>query len=73
VEGLTTSRFFLHSHLDSLPVKCGTVSDEHGKHFHQDIPLIEKRYKGKWSASRLDVYWWTMKRDAPGNSVHATG
>jgi hypothetical protein len=64
MEVLTTSRFFLHSHLDSFPVKCGTISDEHGERFQQHISVIEKRYKGKWSATRLD-YWWTMKRDAP--------
>ena len=28
---------FLHSHLDFLPVKLGSVSDEHGGRFHQDI------------------------------------
>jgi hypothetical protein len=57
VEDLTTSRFLLHLHLDSFPVKCGTVSDKHGEHFHQDITVIGKRYKGKWSATSLDDYW----------------
>jgi hypothetical protein len=28
---------FLHSHLDSFPVNCGAVSDEHGEPFHQDV------------------------------------
>ena len=64
MEDLTASRFFVHSHLDSFPVKCGTVSDEHSERFHQDISVIEKRYKGKSTATRLDDYWWTMKRYA---------
>ena len=27
----------------------GSVSDEQGERFHQDISLMEKRYKGKWT------------------------
>lgn len=76
VEDLTTSykklgcnmslkMCFLHSLLDSILVNCGTVSDERGECFHQDISVIENRYRGKWSATRLADYWWTVKRDAP--------
>ena len=28
---------FLHNHLDRFPANCSDVSDEQGKHFHQDI------------------------------------
>jgi hypothetical protein len=56
---------FLHSHLDSFPVNCGAVSDEHGERFHQDISAMENRNKGKWSAAMLADYCWTVKRDAP--------
>jgi hypothetical protein len=56
---------FLHSHLDSFPVNCGAVSNEHGEHFHQDISAMENRYKGKWSAAILADYCWTVKRAAP--------
>jgi hypothetical protein len=45
---------FLDSHLDFFPENLGTVSDEHGEIFHQDISNIEKRYQGKWSLSMLD-------------------
>ena len=38
---------FLHSHVDSFSGKLGSVSDEHGERFHQDIATIEKRYQGK--------------------------
>ncbi|GBO45987.1 hypothetical protein AVEN_246440-1 [Araneus ventricosus] len=34
---------FLDSHLYFFPDNCGQVSDEHGKHFHQDIANMEKR------------------------------
>ncbi|UYV77467.1 hypothetical protein LAZ67_15001120 [Cordylochernes scorpioides] len=36
---------FLHSHLDFFPDNLGSVSDEHGERFHQDISSMEKRYQ----------------------------
>jgi hypothetical protein len=56
---------FLHSHLDSFPVNCGAVSDEHGELFHQDISAMENRHKGKWSAAMLADYCWTVKSGVP--------
>jgi len=38
---------FLSSHLDFFPENCGSVSDEHGERFHQDIAAMEGRYKRK--------------------------
>ena len=38
---------FLFSHLDLFPLNYGDVSDEHGECFHQDIWVMEHRYKGK--------------------------
>jgi hypothetical protein len=40
---------FLHCHLDIFPPNLGTVSDEHGERFHQDIYNKEKRYAKKSS------------------------
>lgn len=37
----------LHSHLDFFAENLDDVSDEHGKRFHQDISVMEKRFKGK--------------------------
>lgn len=56
---------FLHSHLDFFPENNGDVSDEHGERFHQDIALLEGRYKGKWSPKMLADYCWGLKRDIP--------
>ena len=56
---------FLHSHLDFFPVKCGSVSDEHGEHFHHDVSLMEKRYQGKWKCAMLADYCWTLARHVP--------
>ena len=47
---------FLHSHLSFFYENLGAVSDEHGERFHQDIVIIEKRFKGKWNAGMLAEY-----------------
>ena len=44
---------FLASHLHFFHENLGDVSDEHGDRFYQDIAVIEKRYKGKWSVGML--------------------
>jgi len=54
----------LFSHLDFFPLNCGHVSDEHVERFHQDISVMEHRYKGKYSAAILGNYCWMMKRDS---------
>ena len=56
---------FLHSHLDFFPENCGSVSDEHGERFHQDISSLERRYKGKWSCAMFTNYCWTLARNVP--------
>jgi len=61
---------FLFSHQDFFLLNCGDVSDEHGERFHQDISVMEHRYKGKWSAAMLGDYCWMMKRDAPETKYH---
>ena len=61
---------FLNSHLDFFPPNCGDVSDEHGERFHQDISVMEQRYKGKWDAAMLADYCWMVKRDAPETEYH---
>ena len=40
--------------------KLGTVSDEHGERFHQDISAIEKRYQCFWNNIMLADYCWTL-------------
>ena len=56
---------FLFSHLNFFPLNCEEVSDEHGERFHQDISVMEHRYKRKWSAAILGDYCWMVKREAP--------
>jgi len=56
---------FLFSHLDFFPLNCGAVSNKHGERFHEDILVVEHRYKEKWSAAMLGDYCWMMKSNAP--------
>ena len=46
---------FLYSHLDKFPENLEAVSDEQGKHFHQDL-MTKKEWKD---------YFWGIKRDCP--------
>ena len=52
----------LHSHLEFLAENLGDVSDEHGERFHQDISVMERRFKGKWNPGMLADYCWGIKK-----------
>ena len=56
---------FLHSHLDFFPENCGSLSNELGERFHQEISRMEERYHGKWRESMLADYCWTLIRESP--------
>jgi len=43
--------FFLH--LNLFPLNCGGVCDEYGERFHQDISVMEYRYKGKLNRCQI--------------------
>ncbi|KAL4702209.1 hypothetical protein ACJJTC_012341 [Scirpophaga incertulas] len=55
---------FLHSHLSFFPDNMGSVSDEHGERFHQEIAEYEKRYQGRWEPAMLANYCWSLQRDS---------
>jgi hypothetical protein len=59
---------FPSSHLDFSPENCGSVSDEHGESFHQNIAEMEGRYKGKRSPSMLADYCWTLLHDSSNST-----
>ena len=61
---------FLSSHLVLFPENCGSVSDEHGERFHQDIAAMEDRYKGNWRQSMLAGYCWILMRDSPNSTFN---
>lgn len=39
---------FLHSLLEYFPGNLGTISEEWGQRFHQDIKDMEQKYQGRW-------------------------
>ncbi|GBP78947.1 hypothetical protein EVAR_57898_1 [Eumeta japonica] len=43
---------FLHSYLDFFPENLGSVSDEYGERFHQDLKTFEERYQGDRKRNR---------------------
>ena len=53
----------LHSHLDFFAENHGDVNDEHGKRFHQDILVMEKRFIEKWNPGMLADYCWNIKKE----------
>lgn len=54
---------FLHSRVSFFPENMGTVSDEHGERFHQEIAEFEKRYQGRWDPAMLADFCWSLQRD----------
>ena len=44
---------FLHSHLDFFQDNLVNVSEEHGERFHEDIPVTEKHYQGRWNEAMM--------------------
>ena len=64
VSGMSLKLHFLHSHLEFFPDNLGAVSDEHGERFHQDIPVVEIRYKGKSNANMMGDYCWFLQKQS---------
>lgn len=54
---------FLHAHLNHFPKNLGDLSEEQGERFHQDIKVMETRYKGRWGVNMMADYCWMLKRD----------
>ena len=62
---------FLHSHLDRFPGNCGAYSDEQGKHFHQDIMVMD-RYQGLWDQRMMADDYWSVKREPMATITQGT-
>ena len=55
----------LFSLMDRFPENPGSMSDEQGERFHQDLKEMETRYQGCWDAVMMAYYSWNLKRDLP--------
>ncbi|ESO06027.1 hypothetical protein HELRODRAFT_160140 [Helobdella robusta] len=49
----------------SMNKNLGSMSDEQGERFHQEMKEMETRYQGRWNAVMMADYCWTLKRDIP--------
>ena len=52
---------YLFSHMDRFPENLGSMSNEQGERFHQDLKEMETR----WDAVMMADYCWNLKRDLP--------
>ncbi|GBM85893.1 hypothetical protein AVEN_144320-1 [Araneus ventricosus] len=64
---------FLHSHLESYPGNLGSVSDENGERYHQDISNMGARYQGKWNPKMLADYFLDIKNGYSSSQAQSTG
>ena len=55
----------LFSHMDRFPENLGSMSDEQGEIFRQDLKEMETRHQGRWDAVMMADYCWNPKRDLP--------
>ena len=55
----------LFSHMDRFPENLGSMSDELGERFHQNLKEMETMYQGRWDAVMMADYCWNLKRDLP--------
>ena len=62
---MSIKMYYLFSHMDRFPENLGSMSDEQGKRFHQDLKEMGTRYQGHWDAVTMADYFWNLKRDLP--------
>jgi hypothetical protein len=46
--------------MDRFPENLGSMSDEQGERFHQDIKEMETTYQGRWDSVMMADYCWTF-------------
>ena len=56
---------YLKSHAGKFPQNLGSISEEQGERFHQDIKTMEECYQGRWDSHMMADYCWSLKRDVP--------
>ena len=56
VSNMLTAFKNLGCNMNLFPENLGSMSDEHGERFHQDIKEMESRYQGRWDAVMMADY-----------------
>ncbi|GBP93530.1 hypothetical protein EVAR_66227_1 [Eumeta japonica] len=49
-------------------LKEGSMSDEQGERFHQDLRTFEERHQGFWDENMLGDYCWSIIRETDSNN-----
>ena len=62
---MSVKMHYLFSHMDRFPENMGSMSDEQGKRFYQDLKEMETRCQGRCDAVMMADYCWNLKRDLP--------
>ena len=62
---MSVKMHYLFSYMDRFLENRGSMSDEQGEIFHQDLKEMETRYQGRWDAVMMANYCWNLKRDLP--------
>ena len=52
---------YLDSHIDRFSFNLGSLSEEPGERFHQDIKHMEFRYQGGYVINMIADYIWNLK------------
>ena len=60
---MSVKMHYQFSHMDRFSENLGSMSDEQGKIFHQDLKETETRYPGHWDTVMMADYCWNLKRD----------
>lgn len=51
-----------------FPENLGSMSDEQGERFHQDLKTFEDRHQGYWDENMLGDYCWSILRETDQNT-----
>ena len=54
---------YLHFHLDFFRSNLSDVNEVNVERFHQGIPVMEKRYQGRWDGAMIGDFITTPLRD----------
>ncbi|XP_066447548.1 uncharacterized protein [Eleutherodactylus coqui] len=54
----------LDAHLNHFKRNMGEYSEEHGKHFHQDIMAFDRQHQGQYNESMMGDYIWELIQES---------
>ena len=62
---MSVKMHYLFSRMDQFPENLGSMSDEQGERFHQDLKEIETRYQDPRDAVMMADFCWNLRRHLP--------